>query len=108
MRLREDGYDVVAVAEVASLRGLADDALLDLAATERRVLVTRDVATVRPLLHHRWAAGLPAWGAIFVSSSVPAAPKGRGVLLRALRHLLSSRSDDGPLEREIWIGVPAR
>lgn len=108
MRLREDGCDVVAVAEVASLRGLADDALLDLAAGQHRVLVTRDVATVRRLLHDRWAADRPTWGAIFVSSSVPAAPKGRGVLLRALTHLLRSRSDDGPLEREIWIGVPPR
>lgn len=108
MRLRKDGYDVVAAAELPELRGRADEALLDLAAAERRVLVTRDVATVRPLLHDRWAAGRPTWGAIFVPWSVPAAPSGRGVLLAALRLVLRSRPDDAPLDREVWIGVSAR
>lgn len=52
--LRAAGHEVRAVDEERELDGLADEALLALAATERRVMVTFDVADF-PLLARSWA-----------------------------------------------------
>jgi Domain of unknown function (DUF5615) len=54
--LRERGHDVRALNEEPALEGLADDDVLALAASERRILVTQDVSDFPGLLRD-WAAG---------------------------------------------------
>lgn len=104
IRLREAGVDAIAAAERDELRTAADDALLDAAATEHRVLVTRDTATLRSLLHARWASGRPTWGAVFVASSVPASRRGAALVVRELARIATAHPGDDPLEQELWIG----
>lgn len=47
--LRDAGHDVLALAEDASYEGLADPVVLELAATEERVLITRNSRDFAPL-----------------------------------------------------------
>ncbi|MBV9837477.1 MAG: DUF5615 family PIN-like protein, partial [Solirubrobacterales bacterium] len=47
--LRAAGHDVLALAQDASLEGLHDPVVLELAASERRVLVTRNSRDFAPL-----------------------------------------------------------
>ncbi len=53
-RLRETGHDVLALAENAAFEGLADPQVLELATTEKRVLVTRNSRDFAPLARE-WA-----------------------------------------------------
>jgi hypothetical protein len=52
--LRDAGHDVLALAEDASYEGLADPAVLELAATQERVLITRNSRDHAPLARE-WA-----------------------------------------------------
>jgi predicted nuclease of predicted toxin-antitoxin system len=52
--LRAAGYDVLALAEDASLEGLDDPLVLELAAAQERVLVTRNSRDFAPLARE-WA-----------------------------------------------------
>jgi hypothetical protein len=104
IRLREAGIDAIAVAEHDELRTAGDDELLDAAAKESRVLVTRDTATVRTLLHARWASGRSTWGAVFVASSVPSSRRGAALVVREVVRIVAEHPGDGPFEHELWIG----
>lgn len=53
-RLRAAGHDVLALAEDAALEGLDDPAVLELAASQNRVLVTRNSRDFAPLARE-WA-----------------------------------------------------
>jgi predicted nuclease of predicted toxin-antitoxin system len=53
-RLRERGHDVLALAEDSTFEGLADPQVLELAASEQRVLVTRNSRDFAPLARE-WA-----------------------------------------------------
>ncbi|MGP0100799.1 MAG: DUF5615 family PIN-like protein [Solirubrobacteraceae bacterium] len=53
-RLRETGHDVLALAENAAFEGLPDPQVLELATTEKRVLVTRNSRDFAPLARE-WA-----------------------------------------------------
>lgn len=53
-RLRETGHDVVALAQDRALEGLADPQVLELAASEGRVLITRNSRDFAPLAR-QWA-----------------------------------------------------
>jgi predicted nuclease of predicted toxin-antitoxin system len=53
-RLREHGHDVLALAQDATFEGLADPQVLELAASEQRVLVTRNSRDFAPLARD-WA-----------------------------------------------------
>ncbi len=103
-RLREAEIDAIAAAERDELRTAGDDELLDAAAKDSRVLVTRDTATLRSLLHERWASGRPTWGAVFVASSAPASRRGAALVVRELARIAAAHPGDGPLEHELWIG----
>jgi hypothetical protein len=48
--LREDGHDILALSERPDLEGLSDPGVLALAASERRILVTRNSRDFAPLL----------------------------------------------------------
>lgn len=108
IRLREAGIDTVAASERDELRTAGDDALLDAAASEHRVLVTRDTATLRSLLHARWGSGRPTWGAVFIASSVPASRRGAALVVRELARIAAAHPGDRPLEHEVWITVSGR
>jgi predicted nuclease of predicted toxin-antitoxin system len=54
-RLEEGGHDVRALDQKAELEGLDDDDVLALATTERRILVTHNVADF-PRILREWAA----------------------------------------------------
>lgn len=52
--LREDGHDVRAADEERNLDGMADEQLLELAASENRVMITFDVKDFT-VISRRWA-----------------------------------------------------
>jgi predicted nuclease of predicted toxin-antitoxin system len=87
--LREHGHDVRAVDEERELDGWADEALLALAAAEKRIMVTFDVKDF-PDIARRWAeAGRPHAGLAIVVG----ADHGQfGLILRALADLFETRS----------------
>lgn len=88
--LREQGHDVRAADEERSLDGEPDEALLELAAAEGRIMVTFDVADF-PELVRRWAeAGKEHTGCAIV---VGIDHGEIGAILRALDHALSLRPD---------------
>lgn len=103
--LRDQGHDVVAVAERDDLRGAGDQEILLAAAAEGRVTVTMDVEdfaglSARRLLSRQWHAGI-----IFASThTFPGTRDGSGVLIRALEALLAARAEDDPLTASvIWL-----
>ncbi|MGO9247137.1 MAG: DUF5615 family PIN-like protein [Solirubrobacteraceae bacterium] len=53
-KLRESGHDVLALAEDATFEGLPDPQVLELAASEQRILITRNSRDFAPLAR-RWA-----------------------------------------------------
>lgn len=67
---RNPGVDIVR-AQDAGLRGRGDDEVLKWAATEGRVLLTHDVATMRQFADERVAAGLPMPGVFELAQDVP-------------------------------------
>jgi hypothetical protein len=98
--LTGDNHDVVAIAAVPGLRGLADRDLLERAAAADRALVTENVADYSPL-PTQWATeGRTHAGLIFTnpkrfdraSLSYP------GNLIAALRRVL----DDPPIDGSSW------
>jgi len=102
--LRALGHDVIAVTERAELRGSSDGALLDWAAAERRALVTRDYASLRPMLAERLATGRPTGGVVFVSRTFVPARSGTSRLRDALARLLQNHAGEDELrDRELWL-----
>jgi hypothetical protein len=67
---RNPGLDILR-AQDAGLRGRGDDEVLEWAASEGRVLLTHDVATMRQFAEERIAAGLPMPGAFELAQDVP-------------------------------------
>lgn len=53
-KLRETGHDVLALAEDAAFEGLPDPQVLELAASEQRILITRNSRDFAPLAR-QWA-----------------------------------------------------
>src|SRR5215218_3763646 len=68
--LVEGGHDVRALASEPELQGLSDPEVLQLAATEGRVLVTANVRDSEPLLREWAGESRPHAGVILVPSSV--------------------------------------
>lgn len=93
--LRADGHDVVAVAAVPGLRGIADEDLLVHAAGEGFVIVTENVVDFAAIAA-RWATeSRPHAGLVFTSPKrFNRATRGYpGNLVVALRNLLSEPPD---------------
>lgn len=65
-RLREAGHEVLALAEDAIFEGLPDPQVLELAASEQRVLVTRNSRDFAPLARQWAEAGRPHAGIILI------------------------------------------
>jgi predicted nuclease of predicted toxin-antitoxin system len=85
--LREDGIDTVGVAERTDLRALPDDALLEHALQDVRIVVTRNISDFARLDQQWRAAGRTHAGLVMITES--AFPQNRnlvGALVHALRH----------------------
>jgi predicted nuclease of predicted toxin-antitoxin system len=65
-RLRAVGHDVFALTEDSRLEGLDDPAVLELAASEQRILVTRNSRDFAPLAREWAEAQLPHAGLILI------------------------------------------
>ena len=68
VQLREQGHDVQAVLERRELVGGPDEALLELAAREGRVLVTKNIVDFVPLSQQWAATGRTRAGLVFIST----------------------------------------
>lgn len=102
--LRERGHDIVSAAEEKSLHKQADSTLLEWARSERRVLVTRDYRTIRPLVSQRLRDLEPVWGVLFVSRRFPDRRESSGKLIEALEaYLRAHPADDALRDREEWL-----
>jgi hypothetical protein len=98
--LAGEAFDIVAVAAQPELRGMADDELLAYAATERRALVTQNVADFMALAtqwagEHKRHAGLIFTNQMRFNRSTLAYP---GNLITSLREFLTH-----PPKGESWI-----
>jgi predicted nuclease of predicted toxin-antitoxin system len=65
-RLREASHDVLALAEDAAFEGLPDPQVLELAASEQRVLITRNSRDFAPLARQWAEAGRSHAGIILI------------------------------------------
>lgn len=94
LRRRDETLDIVRVQD-AGLSGAADPTVLSWAASDRRVLLSHDVATMVGFAYDRVRAGRPMPGLIEVSRDVS--------LGRAIDDLvlLAHASDDGEWEGQV-------
>jgi hypothetical protein len=88
--LREDGHDALALGEDQELESLVDPEVLTLAATEGRILVTRNSRDFTPLLRVWAEAGRSHAGCILIWSF---RHDEFGPILEGLRRLLSERPE---------------
>ena len=65
-KLRKAGHDVLALAEDATFEGLADPHVLELAASEQRLLITRNSRDFAPLARQWAEAGRSHAGIILI------------------------------------------
>lgn len=99
--LREDGHDVVAVADDPVLEGLADEWILGFAATEGRILITHDVGDYVPLLQRLGATGNHHAGCVLIRG-IGNGEFGR--LLAGLRTMFEERPDqDEWIDLVLWL-----
>lgn len=80
--------DIVRAQDVG-LSGAGDDAILEWAAREGRVLVTQDLATMPVCAYERLQVGLPMPGVVAVSGSMPI-----GLAIQQLLLVIECSSDD--------------
>ena len=103
--LRSHGQDVVAVAESPEMRRGSDVEVLIAAASERRVVVTRDIGDftilgARRLPNQRWHHGV----VLVPRHSFPASDEGFGRLIRALAALMGAHPGDEDLVGQVmWL-----
>ncbi len=103
LRLRQAGYDVVAVAERHDLVGSSDTVLLDTASSEARAVITNNVKDFRPLAAERLAQGRTHPGLILLPSTRTRTRASFAPLARAIEQVL--RDHPGGLkDSERWIG----
>ena len=88
--LRKHGHDVRAADEERGLDGMTDEALLELATNDGRVMVTFNVADF-PDLAHGWAEQRRSHAGLAIIVGVDHAEFGS--ILRALERALTARAD---------------
>lgn len=87
--LRRRGHDVVAVAADPDLRGVDDADLLEVAATDGRVLVTENVGDLTAIAAAWKAAGRPHPGILLLTSRRRFPAADIAGLVGALEHVLA-------------------
>jgi hypothetical protein len=102
-QLRKGGHDVVAARERTDLHGVADADLLALATTERRAVVTENVADFVELHRTSVITRRRHYGIVFTSPrQFPRTRRAIGRMVRALAALLSTRPSDHELADQTW------
>lgn len=89
--------------EERGLKGISDDALMQLAASDRRALMTNNVRDFTPLAQTWAAAGLTHYGLIFTSDSKW--PRGKNTIDRfvaALDAFMDARPAEDAMLNSIW------
>lgn len=87
--LADAGHDVVSLAADASLGGLADPEVLELAAEQQRILITRNSRDFAPLLRHWAEASRRHSGCILIWTL---GHHEFGAILKGVKRLLAERS----------------
>ncbi|MBS1869938.1 MAG: DUF5615 family PIN-like protein [Actinobacteria bacterium] len=90
--LRERGHDVLAVDEERDLDGCPDEELLELATSQKRVLVTFDAADFPRICHEWLESGKPHHGCALL---VGIRNHEIGAVVRALDGAFGARPDPG-------------
>ena len=102
VRLRAAGHDVVTVAE-RGLRGMDDESLLALAASEGRAVLTNNARDFLMLIARRAAAGEEHSGVVLTSdASMPRGKNTIGAYVSALRKLMDS--EESLANQVRWLG----
>ena len=102
-QLRERGHDAVAVREQTGVRGLSDRDVLALATTQRRAVVTENVADFIELHRVAVITRTSHFGLIFTSPrQFPRTRRAIGRLVRALEALLAAYPMTDGLRDQTW------
>ena len=99
--LVEGGHDVRALDSEQELERLSDPEVLQLAATEGRVLVTANVRGFEPLLREWAGEGRSHAGVILVPSSVR--NEAFGVLISGVEETLADTDQEEWIDRVVWL-----
>ena len=104
-QLRDRGHDVVAVVERAELRELADALVLELAAPDRRCVVSENAVHFVRLFRDAWREGQEHYGIVIATRRRFSRRHDRmGALLLALDALLRAHpGEDDLANRIVWI-----
>ena len=102
-QLRDRGHDAVAVREQSGIRGLSDREVLALATTQRRAVVTENVADFIELHRAAVITHTSHFGLIFTSPrQFPRTRRAIGRLVRALEALLAAYPMTDGLRDQTW------
>jgi hypothetical protein len=102
--LIEDGHDVLALDSEIELEGLSDPEVLELAATEGRVLVTANIRDFEPLLREWAGESRSHAGVILVPFSVR--NEAFGALISGIENTLAGIEQERWVDRVQWIQRP--
>jgi predicted nuclease of predicted toxin-antitoxin system len=102
-QLRDRGHDAVAVREELGIRGLSDLDVLALATTQRRAVVTENVADFMELHRAAIVTHTSHFGLIFTSPrQFPRTRRAIGRMVRALDALLLAHPSTTYLRDQTW------
>ena len=108
-QLRRRGHDVVAARERAELRGLSDEVLFALMASEGRAILTEDASDFLPIVRAATVRGTDHFGVMLTSPrQFPRTSRAIGRLIAALDAFLVAHSADDALRRQSWWLEPVR
>ncbi len=99
--LAEGGHDVRALDSEIELEGLSDPEVLELAATEGRVLVTANIRDFEPLLREWVGESRTHPGVILIPSSVR--NEDFGVLISGVRKIIADTTQEAWVDRVEWL-----
>jgi predicted nuclease of predicted toxin-antitoxin system len=99
--LIEGGHDVRALDSEPELEGLSDPEVLELAASEGRVLVTANIRDFEPLLREWAGESRSHAGVILVPSSVR--NEAFGVLISSVKETISNTRQEEWVDRVEWL-----
>ena len=100
--LRGRGHDAQAVVDRRDLAGRSDRVILEVAATEERVVITNNVKDFRPLAAERLARGESHAGLILLPSTRTRSRGAVEILANAIAQILR-KHPDGLAATERWI-----
>lgn len=99
--LTAGGHEVRALDSEIELEGLSDPEVLELAATEGRILVTANIRDFEPLLREWAGEGRSHAGVILVPASVK--NEAFGILIWGVQNTLADITQEGWIDRVEWL-----